>query len=146
MSNFNFNKVILGGRLTADVELKQTNSGKSVCSFNLAVNRRLSQNNETDFISCVAWGKTAEFVSKYFKKGSALCIVGNIQTRSWQDQNGNKRFATEVNVDEAMFVDGKNDAAEAQTGAAGGTYIPDAYSAPQGDFEPVYDSDLDLPF
>ena len=145
MSNLNLNKVILGGRLTADVELKQTNNGKSVCSFNLAVKRRLSQNNESDFISCVAWGKTAEFISKYFGKGSALCIVGNIQTRSWQDQQGNKRFATEVVVDEAMFVDGKNDAEQAQNGATGQTYIPDAYKAPQGDFQPVGGDD-DLPF
>lgn len=111
MANFNINKVILGGRLTADVELKQTQSGKSVCSFSLAVNRRMSQEQQADFINCTAWGKTAEFISKYFRKGSSLCIVGNIQVRNWQDQHGNKRYATEVVVDEAMFVDGKNDTA-----------------------------------
>ena len=112
MSNFNLNKVILGGRLTSDVEVKQTQSGVAVCSFSLAVNRRYSKEGqqETDFISCTAWRNTAEFIGRYFGKGSAICIVGNIQTRSWQDQNGQKRYATEVIVDEAMFVDGKNDA------------------------------------
>ena len=114
MANFNINKVILGGRLTADVELKTTQSGKSVCSFSLAVNRRVSQEQQTDFINCTAWGKTAEFISKYFRKGSSLCIVGNIQVRNWQDQNGNKRYATEVIVDEALFVDGKNEVASAE--------------------------------
>lgn len=145
MSNFSFNKVILGGRLTADVELKQTQSGKPVCTFTLAVNRRFGNEQATDFINCQAWNKTAEFISNYFRKGSALCIVGNIQTRSWQDQNGNKRFATDVVVDEAMFVDGKNDAEQAQTDAPKQTYIPDAYTAPKGNFEAVSGDD-DLPF
>ena len=147
MSNLNLNKVVLSGRLTADVELKSTQSGVSVCSFTLAVNRRTGKDKEqqTDFINCQAWRQTAEFISKYFKKGSALCIVGSIQTRSWNDQNGNKRFATEVVVDEAMFVDGKNDAAEGQTSAAGQTYIPDAYNAPAGDFQPA-SADDDLPY
>jgi single-strand DNA-binding protein len=145
MANFNINKSILGGRLTADVELKQTQSGKQVCSFTLAVNRRLSANNETDFINCTAWGKTAEFISKYFKKGSSLCIVGSIQVRSWQDQNGNKRYATEVVADEALFVDGKTEQ-EADSALAKGSYIPDAYNAPQtANFEAV-SADDDLPF
>lgn len=146
MSNLNLNKVILGGRLTADVELKSTQSGVSVCSFTLAVNRRYGNEQQTDFINCQAWRQTAEFISKYFKKGSALCIVGSIQTRSWNDQNGSKRFATEVVADEAMFVDGKNDAEQAQTAQGGQAYIPDAYKAPQGKFEPVDDSDDSLPF
>lgn len=111
MSNLNLNKVVLAGRLTADPELKQTPSGASVCSFTLAVNRKYSKEGgqQTDFISCVAWRQTAEFISKYFKKGSALCLGGSIQTRSWTDNNNQKRYATEVVVDEAMFVDGKND-------------------------------------
>lgn len=111
MSNLNLNKVVLGGRLTADVELKQTQSGVSVCSFSLAINRKYSQNNEqqTDFINCVAWRSTAEFISKYFRKGSAICVTGSIQTRSWDNQNGQKQYATEVIVDEAMFVDSKTD-------------------------------------
>lgn len=111
MSNFNLNKVILAGRLTADVELKQTPSGVSVCSFSLAVNRKYQSNGQqqTDFIQCQAWRNTAEFISRYFKKGSALCISGSIEVRSWTDSNNQKRYATEVVVDEAMFVDGKNE-------------------------------------
>lgn len=115
MSNLNLNKVILAGRLTSDVELKQTTSGVSVCSFTLAVNRKFSANGaqQTDFIQCQAWRQTAEFISKYFKKGSALCISGSIQVRSWTDSNNQKRYATEVVADEAMFVDGKNDSQSA---------------------------------
>lgn len=115
MSNLNLNKVILAGRLTSDVELKQTTSGVSVCSFTLAINRKFSANGQqqTDFIQCQAWRQTAEFISKYFKKGSALCISGSIQVRSWTDSNNQKRYATEVVADEAMFVDGKNDSQSA---------------------------------
>ena len=144
MSNLNLNKVILGGRLTADVELKQTPSGVSVCSFNLAVNRKFQREGEqqTDFISCVAWRNTAEFISRYFKKGSSLCIVGSIQTRTWTDQNNQKRYATEVIVDEAMFVDSKQDGGQAPSGG----YVPNAYTAPAApNFEEVNQDD-DLPF
>lgn len=109
MANFNFNKVILGGRMTADPELKTTQSGIPVCSFSLAVNRKVAkdQAQQTDFITCVAWRNTAEFISRYFRKGSSICIVGNIQTRSWTDQSGAKRYATEVIAEEASFVDSK---------------------------------------
>lgn len=147
MSSLNLNKVVLAGRLTADPELKQTTSGISVTSFNLAINRRFAREGEqtADFIACVAWRQSAEFICKYFRKGSALCITGNIQTRSWQDQQGNKRFATEVVIDEAMFVDSKNDTEQAQAPAAG-SYIPEAYTAPQApNFVPVKQDD-DLPF
>jgi single-strand DNA-binding protein len=111
MANFNINKVILGGRLTADVELKQTPQGVSVCSFSIAVNRRTSKEQEqkADFINCIAWRNTAEFISKYFKKGSSICISGSIQTRTWVDKSGQNRYATEVIADEAYFVDGKSD-------------------------------------
>lgn len=145
-ANFNFNKTILGGRLTADVELKQTTNGVSVCSFNLAVNRKPIKDKpqETDFIKCVAWRQTAEFISKYFKKGSSLCVVGNIQTRKWTDQDGKERFSTEVIVDEAMFVDSKS---YGQASTAD-TYIPDAYKpteeAPK--FEEINTDDAMLPF
>ena len=129
MANLNLNKVILGGRLTADPELKQTPSGLAVLTFTLAINRRFAKGadgqaaQQADFITCVAWRQTAEFIARYFRKGSCLCVTGSIQTRSWQDQQGQKRYATEVVVDEAMFVDSK--------GEAGGTgYTPDAYSAP----------------
>lgn len=131
MANFNLNKAILGGRMTADVELKQTQSGVAVCSFSIAVNRRVAKDAEqqVDFINCVAWRQTAEFIAKYFRKGSSICIVGQIQTRSWQDQQGQKRYATEVIADEAYFVDSKSD-----VGQAPAPYIPDAYAptAPSG--------------
>ena len=143
MSNLNLNKVVLCGRLTADVELKQTQNGIAVATFTLAVNRRVAQGKpqETGFINCQAWRQTAEFISKYFKKGSALCITGSIQTRTWNDNNNQKRYATEVVVDEAMFVDGKNDNT---------TYVPDVYATPSfstnvPNFEEVGD-ESDLPF
>ena len=154
MSSLNLNKVVLCGRMTADPELKQTASGIAVVSFTLAVNRRYQTKNadgaqaqQADFISVVAWRQTAEFISRYFRKGSALCITGSIQTRSWQDQQGQKRYATEVVADEAMFVDSKNDA-----GAVAGQYA-DSYNAPSYSSSPVsapkfeeLKTDDDLPF
>ena len=152
MSSLNLNKVILCGRLTADPELKQTTSGISVVSFSIAVNRRYQSKSDSqpaqqaDFINVVAWRSTAEFISRYFRKGQAICITGSIQTRSWNDQQGQKRYATEVVVDEAMFVDSKSD-------APASSYTPDAYSAPAfsssaniaSSFEEVRTDD-DLPF
>lgn len=111
MANFNFNKVILGGRLVATPELKQTPTGTAVTSFSIAVNRK-GKRDTTDFIDCVAWKSSAEFITKYFGKGSSICIVGSLQKREWTDNNGNKRYATEVIVDEANFVDGKSDNTE----------------------------------
>lgn len=145
MANLNLNKVILGGRLTADVELKGTPSGVSVCSFSLAVNRKYSKDSEaqTDFINCVAWRNTAEFISKYFRKGSSLCVVGSVQTRNWTDNNGQKRYATEIVVDEAMFVDSKTEG-EAPSGA---TYEEalSAVAPKSEEFTPLSQDD-DLPF
>lgn len=116
MANLNLNKVIIAGRLTSDIELKQTPSGVFVTSFSIAVNRRPRKNEDgtqaeqqADFITCVAWRKSAELISKYFHKGSSICVVGNLQTRTWEDTNGNKRYATEVIVDEVNFVDSKSD-------------------------------------
>ena len=145
MANFNINKLILGGRLTSDVELKQTPSGVSVCTFSLAVNRKYQADGQqqTDFLNCTAWRQTAEFISKYFRKGSSLCVVGSIQTRTWQDQNGQKRYATDVVVDEALFVDSKNDAQQAKDYQPS-TYIPDVYVSPTM-FEAA-ETDSDLPF
>ena len=154
MSSLNLNKVILCGRLTADPELKQTPSGIAVVSFSLAVNRRFqsrgtdgAQAQQADFINVVAWRQTAEFISRYFGKGSALCITGSIQTRSWQDQQGQKRYATEVVADEAMFVDSKNDG-----GAVAGQFT-DSYNAPSYSSSPAsapkfeeLKTDDDLPF
>ena len=154
MSALNLNKVVLAGRITADPELKQTPSGVSVVRFTLAVNRRFSRNNDqgeqqTDFITMVAWRQTAEFISKYFKKGSAICVTGSIQTRTWNDNNGNKRYATEVVADEAMFVESRNNdtsAAQSYTTDAYGSapsYSSNAGSAPN--FED-HNTDDDLPF
>lgn len=143
----NLNKVVLAGRLTSDIELKQTQNGTSVCSFSLAVKRKYQAEGQpqTDFISCTAWAKTAEFISRYFKKGSALCIVGNIQVKNWTDGNGQKRYATEVIVDEALFVDSKNDAQGAES-AEPNNFIPESYN-PQNEpkFEAVQDDSF-LPF
>lgn len=99
-----FNKVILIGNLTADPEIKQTQSGESVCSFSIAVNRRFAKNGECDFLTIVAWKKNAEFVCQWFKKGNPILICGQIQIRSWEDNQGQKRYATEVVADEVSFV------------------------------------------
>ena len=144
MASLNLNQVVLCGRLTTDVELKSTQSGVHVCTFTLAVNRRFSKEGvqqQADFISVVAWKERAEFISKYFKKGSSLCITGSIQTRSWKDQNGNNRHATEVVADQAMFVDGKSE------GSAAPSYDVPSYSQPATapKFEELK-TDEDLPF
>lgn len=135
-ANFNFNKATIGGRLTASPEVKQTQSGVPVCSFTVAVNRKANR-EETDFISCVAWRNTAEFIGKYFSKGSSICVTGAIQTRNWTDSNGQKRYATEIIVDEAYFVDGKGEGNTAEQ-----TYIPDAYTSTEPNFEDVKGDDL----
>ena len=145
MANLNLNKVILAGRLTADVELRTVQNDVQVCSFTIAVNRSMSkdQKQEADFIGCVAWRKTAEFISRYFHKGSSLCVVGSIQTRTWTDQNGQKRYSTEVIVDEAKFVDSRNEQADTANHSG---YVPDAYTVPQaGAFEELPHDDT-LPF
>jgi single-strand DNA-binding protein len=155
MSSLNLNKVILCGRLTADPELKQTSGGIAVVSFTLAVNRRYQSKaadgaaapQQADFISIVAWRQTAEFISRYFRRGSAICITGSIQTRTWQDQQGQKRYTTEIVADEAMFVDSKG-----ENGAGG--FGNDAYGASSfstgagdaGKFEDVNTEDNFLPF
>lgn len=151
MANFNFNKVILGGRLTADPELKQTQSGIPVTSFSIAVSRRASRNAEgqeptADFINCVAWRNSAEFITKYFRKGSSICVTGTLQTRTWTDNQGQKRYATEVLVDETHFVDSKSE-------SHGSYNAPDNYGTPSYStaasetpkFEEMTNED-DLPF
>ena len=102
------NKVILIGRLTKDPEIRYTQNNTPVCSFTLAVDRRFSKDKQADFISCQAWQKTAEFISKYFQKGSMIAVVGRIQTRTWEDNEGKKRYITEVIVDEAYFTGSKS--------------------------------------
>ncbi len=142
MANLNFNKTILCGRLTADVELKKTPSGVSVCSFSIAVNRKVSKDMEqkADFINCVAWRNDADFISKYFGKGSSILVVGNLQNRSWQDTNGIKKYATEVIIEEAHFVDSKSESNGA--GISGGG-VP--YGANTTQFEEMT-AEEDLPF
>lgn len=111
--SLNLNKVILAGRLTKDSELRTTPSGTPVTQFDIAVNRRGTkdgQQPQTDFITVVAWRQTAEFITRYFKKGNAICVVGSIQTRSYTDKNNQKRTATEVVADEAYFVESKTEA------------------------------------
>lgn len=100
------NNAILMGRLTAQPELRSTQSGKKVCSFTLAVNRP-GKDSGTDWIDVVAWEKTAEFVSKYFTKGMQVAVKGRIQTRNWEDNNGNKRKSVEVVAEEVHFAEGK---------------------------------------
>ena len=105
------NKVMLVGRLTKDVELKLTPNQTQFCQFTVAVYRRFKDANgqrQADFISCLAWKQTAVFIQKYFKKGSRIGLVGSIQTRNYDDQNGQKHFVTEVIVDEAEFVESNN--------------------------------------
>ena len=105
------NKAILMGRLTRDPELRHTQSNMAVCSFSLAIDRgRKDQNGErqTDFIDCVAWGRQAEFVAQWFTKGSMAIVVGRIQSRRWQDQNGNNRTAVEVVANNINFAGSKN--------------------------------------
>lgn len=138
MASLNLNKVILCGRLTADVELKTTQSGVSVCSFTLAVNRKYSKEGEqaVDFINCVAWRQRAEFIARYFGKGSSLCITGEIQTRNYTDQNSAKRYVTEIMVEDANFVDSKNEGSQ----TASETPIT------ADDFEVIKDDDEAIPF
>ncbi len=141
-----FNLVVLTGRLTADPELKTTPNGISVVSFSIAVARRYRAGEEaqTDFINLVAWRQTAEFISKYFKKGNMIGIEGSIQTRRYTDKNGNNRTAFEVVVNNAQFVESKRDSAPAADTAA----APASFSnAGSNDFTEIgNDMDDDLPF
>ena len=101
------NKVILMGRITQELELKQTANGTAVLSFNVAVDRNYTKQGEekqTDFITCVAWRQTAEFISKYFSKGRMIALEGNLRTRTYDDKNGTKHYVTEVYVDNVSFT------------------------------------------
>ena len=152
-----FNKVILIGNMTADPELKQTTGGISVCSFSIAVNRRFAKAEQgqqnVDFINIVTWRQQAEFVSRYFKKGNPILICGQLQTRTWTDNQGQKRYATDVVADEVSFVGPATQNAPSVPAQApvGNGYTPDAYgapafnSAPGATFEEI-PNDGDLPF
>lgn len=115
MSNLNINKVLLGGHLATDPELKKTSTDRYVTDFRLMVNRRKREDGKdpgADAFTVVCWGKTAELVSKFFQKGSAILVVGTIQTRSFTDSGGSKRWMTEVVASEVYFVDGKGNASK----------------------------------
>lgn len=143
-----FNKAILIGNMTADPELKQTASGISVCSFSIAVNRRFAKEGEqnVDFINIVAWRNQAEFITRYFKKGMPILICGQIQTRTWTDNQNVKRYATEVVADEVSFVQSKeSEKNESSAPSANVPYIPDAYTGASSNFEEL-PTDESLPF
>ncbi len=135
------NHITIMGRMTRDPELRRTGSGVAVASFTLAVDRDFSGKDggekETDFIDCVAWRSTGEFVSKYFNKGSMAVVSGRLQIRSWTDKDGNKRRTAEVIADNVYFGDSKK--SESNTGGY-------ATSAPAQDFATIDDEDAQLPF
>lgn len=127
------NKAILMGRLTRDPELRHTNSGTAVCSFSIAIDNGYGENRRTDFINCVAWSKTAEFVTNYFGKGKMIIVEGRIQSRSWDDPNGGKRYATEVVAENVSFGESK----KSSEGGASGSYSGGSYGGGQDFMPPV---------
>ena len=137
------NRVVLVGRITKDPELRKTQSGTSVVSFTIACNRRVpSQGQDADFINCVAWNKTADFMAQYVKKGALLGLEGRIQTRSYDDKDGKRVYVTEVVADSVQFLESKKQAENVQN---------EAYTAPvmQNNECVDYESDIetdDLPF
>ena len=139
------NKVILMGRLTRDPEVRYTQTNNTlVASFSLAVNRRFARPGEerqADFINIVAWSKLGEFCSKYFKKGQQVGIIGRIQTRTWDDEQGQKRYITEVIAEEAYFADSKRDGADASN-------FENTFGSNVANSSPEFEvtSDDDLPF
>lgn len=140
------NKAILMGRLTAEPELRQTANGTSVVSFTLAVDRsyaRQGEERQTDFINIVAWRQTAEFVAKWFHKGQLVAVSGRIQTRNYEDKQGNKRTATDIVADEVFFAESKRDSQPQydRSQPSREPQMPVEFE----DFEEV-DDDGDLPF
>ena len=143
------NSAVIMGRLVADPELRTTGNGISVTSFTVAVDRRFVRQGEerqADFIDIIAWRQTAEFVSKYFRKGSMIAVQGSIQTRMYEDKNGNKRKAVEIVADNASFCGSK---AESGTGSfnrndsvMGNQPAPSYSTADEGDFKEIPEDDL----
>ena len=158
------NHITIMGRLTRDPELRRTGSGIAVASFSLAVDRDFSPRDggerETDFIDCVAWRQTGEFVSKYFTKGRMAVVSGRLQIRSWTDKDGNKRRTAEVVADNVYFGDSKRDGDNSGSSYGGNTYGGNSYSAPApnyggysapasnpaSDIAMLDDADAQLPF
>lgn len=137
------NHIVIMGRLTRDPELRRTGSGKPVASFTVAVDRDFSQGDqkETDFIDCVAWNKTGEFVDKYFSKGSMIVVAGRLQIRSWNDKDGNKRRTAEVVADNVYFGESKSQESRGTQAPSYGGYTP-----PANDYATLDDDDAQLPF
>lgn len=143
------NMVALMGRLTYEPELRKTPSDVSVIRFQIAVDRsyqRAGAERQADFIDCVAWRQTAEFISRYFHKGSMIAVEGTIQTSSYTDKNGNNRKQTEVLANNVSFCGSKSESGA--SGATGGfnESAPSYASADNSDFEEIVDDDDDLPF
>ena len=142
------NHIVLMGRLTRDPELRRTGSGVAVTSFTVAVDRDFSSKDsgekETDFIDCVAWRQTGEFVSKYFTKGRMAVVSGRLQIRNWTDKDSNKRRTAEVIADNVYFGDSKKE--ETDNGYTGFIKNPDPQPAPANDFAALDDDDAQLPF
>ena len=142
------NKVILMGRLTRDPEVRYTQASNTlVASFSLAVNRRFVRQGEerqADFINVVAWGKLGEFCSKYYKKGQQVAITGRIQTRTWDDEQGQKHYVTEVVAEEAYFAEGRRDGSSDGAANFDATFGAMPSANPTSDFE--ISSGDDLPF
>jgi single-strand DNA-binding protein len=139
------NHIDVMGRLTRDPEMRRTGSGLAVTSFTLAVDRDYSGKDggerETDFIDCVAWRQTGEFVSKYFAKGQMAAVSGRLQIRNWEDKDGQKRRTAEILVDHVYFCGKKENGSQESRGACSG------YSAPaDAGFAPLEDDDSQLPF
>ena len=152
------NHIVIMGRLTRDPELRRTGSGVAVASFTLAVDRDFAPKDggerETDFIDCVAWRQTGEFVSKYFTKGRMAVVSGRLQIRSWTDKDGNKRRTAEIVADNVYFGSSKRDDAS-NSGSYNNSYSAPApsyggysapASAPASDFAMLEDDDAQLPF
>ncbi len=144
------NKVILMGRLTRDPEVRYTQTNNTlVASFSLAVNRRFANQNgerQADFINIVAWSKTGEFCSKYFKKGQQVGIIGRIQTRTWDDDQGVKHYVTEVVAEEAYFADSRRDNENSMGGTFEDTFGTTAPGSNDANSDFDVSSDDDLPF
>ena len=140
------NKVILMGRLTADPEVRYSQSTEplAIVRFSIAVNKRFKREGEpdTDFINCVAFGKVGKFTSKYFKKGMMISVVGRLQVRNWEDKNGQKRITTEVVIEEQYFAESKSSFESRQkSDTQVSQQVPEGYKS----IEDVTDDD-DLPF
>lgn len=145
------NVIVIQGRLAADPEMRQTTTGKSVCTFRIACDRGRKDangNSQTDWIPCTAWEKTAEFIYKYFQKGSMIAVDGRLQSRQYQDKNGQNRIAVEIVANNVNFCGSKESTSTAPQNAA---QRPAAHSQrtqgePAADYAPIDDDEGDLPF